>query len=69
MAPPTLLAKGFCRNSHVIASEDDLVGSGRHRQCRERRSETNRRWRERVYQRWLDERDAAFERACGARER
>jgi hypothetical protein len=62
MAPPTLLAKGSCRNGHVIASEDDLVGTGRHRQCRACRYETNRRWREREYQRWLAERDAAFDR-------
>jgi len=29
MAPPTLLATGLCRHGHVIASEIDLVGSGR----------------------------------------
>jgi len=39
MAPPTLLARGSCRNGHVIASEDDLVESGRQRQCRECRYE------------------------------
>lgn len=49
MAPPTLLAKGSCRNGHVIASENDMVGSGRHRQCRECRYETTRRWRERKH--------------------
>jgi hypothetical protein len=40
MAPLTLLVKGCCRNGHMIASEDDLVGKGRHRQCRECRYET-----------------------------
>jgi hypothetical protein len=45
----------------VISSEDDIVGGGRHRQCRGSRYETNRRWREREHQRWLIERDAALD--------
>lgn len=62
MAPPTLLAKGLCRNGHVIASEADLVGRGRHRQCRECRYETNRRWRDRERDEAFARREAEYER-------
>ncbi len=62
MAPPTLIAKGSCRNGHVIASEDDLVGSGRQRQCRECRYETNQRWRERARDAAIARRELASQR-------